>query len=254
MAHQVGHKMAHSLRLRGTCLQPLSLSSVIPYSAQAPAAIQRGMGKRCVAIPSDMAARGTRSNATDLWALIDYNAHYFNAHRMTPILMQLLEEPREEVRADARLMAYLKRAQASVQLYENIKDLTAKDLAAAVVAAREIGHAEAEELSDILVDMIAAQIPKLSAQRVSFFVTAFAKHQIKDRSFWRAAAAMVANSGEPFSPQVLVSLFDAFRKSGVRSQKFFFVTLSPIISCHRGLDCVQHPSHHSDFVPSAHAC
>lgn len=166
---------------------------------------------------------GLVGGSTSLWELLEYNAHYFNPHRMAPILTRLLEEPPHEVRRDARLASYLRHARASVNLYENIKDLTAKDIATAITAARELGRADADELSDALVDTVAAQLASLSAQRVSFFITAFAKQRVSDAEFWRAAARAVADSTEHLSPQVLVSLFDAFRKSGLRSERLYTV-------------------------------
>eukprot|EP00928_Gymnodinium_smaydae_P097427 TRINITY_DN8829_c0_g1_i1.p1 TRINITY_DN8829_c0_g1~~TRINITY_DN8829_c0_g1_i1.p1 ORF type:complete len:954 (-),score=234.48 TRINITY_DN8829_c0_g1_i1:64-2751(-) len=91
----------------------------------------------------------------------------------------------------------------------------------AVTYARDIGNIPAEDLSDVLVATIAKQLPKLSAQRVSFFITAFAKQKIQDRRFWRAAATAVLESEEVVQPQVLVSFLDAFRKSGLRSERLF---------------------------------
>eukprot|EP00931_Biecheleriopsis_adriatica_P075785 TRINITY_DN49579_c0_g1_i1.p1 TRINITY_DN49579_c0_g1~~TRINITY_DN49579_c0_g1_i1.p1 ORF type:complete len:990 (+),score=235.40 TRINITY_DN49579_c0_g1_i1:38-3007(+) len=163
----------------------------------------------------------TGSGNGQLWDLLEYNAHYFNPHRMASLLAQVLEEPRVEARGDARLQAYLQKATSSAQLYENLKDLTAKDIALTVSACREVGHPAAEDLSDVLVATVASQLARLDLVRVSFFITAFAKRQIDDTRFWRAAARAVADSEQHLTPQVLVSLFDAFRKSGLRSERLF---------------------------------
>jgi len=187
--------------------------------AATPVVLRRG-----VTIPTDRSVAqlvGELPGGGEVWDVIAYNAYYFNAHKMAPILAQVLEEPRDDVRKDPRLVRYLERAGASVQLYENIKDLTARDIAAAIVSAREVGLSQAEDLSDVLVGTVSAQLPRLSAQRVSFFVTAFAKQSIADSQFWRAAASAVAVTSEVFSAQVLVSLLDAFRKSGLRSERLF---------------------------------
>eukprot|EP00927_Polykrikos_kofoidii_P078334 TRINITY_DN75169_c0_g1_i1.p1 TRINITY_DN75169_c0_g1~~TRINITY_DN75169_c0_g1_i1.p1 ORF type:complete len:1128 (+),score=208.64 TRINITY_DN75169_c0_g1_i1:25-3384(+) len=174
-------------------------------------------------VPHIAAGSGANADGSNrqLWDLLEYNAQYFNAHRMAPMLQQVLEEPLAEARSDPRLKAYLQKAATSAKLYENLKDLTAKDIALAVASAREVGLVAAEDLSDVLVATVSDQLPRVSAQRVSFFITAFAKQRIDDPRFWRASALSVMKSTETLSPQVVVSLLDAFRKSGLRSERLF---------------------------------
>ena len=78
----------------------------------------------------------TGSQDAGLWDVLEYNSHYFNPHRMAPLLAQVLEEPRltlnttdlttvatrnmqysgSEARGDARLHAYLQKARHQVSL------------------------------------------------------------------------------------------------------------------------------------------
>ncbi|CAJ1437208.1 unnamed protein product [Effrenium voratum] len=167
------------------------------------------------------AAGSDAIRSAGLWELLEANGHYFNAHRMAALLAEVLEEPRGKARGDPRLQAYLQKAITSCHLYENLRELTAKDIAAAITSCREIGHPAAEDLSDVLVDTISEQLPRLSLVRVSFFITNFAKQQIEDTRFWKSAARAVADSSQPLTPQVVVSLLDAFRKSGLRSERLF---------------------------------
>lgn len=172
------------------------------------------------AMNADGSFAGGSSNE-ELWDVMEYHGSYFNPFRMSGILARLLEEPLDQVRSDPRLAVYLQRARDSTRLYENLKDIPATDIAASIVAARDIGHTDAEDLSDTMVATVADHLASESLKRVSYFVTAFAKQGIKDARFWRAAASEVAGTSAPLSPQVLVSLLDAFRKSGLRSERLF---------------------------------
>lgn len=159
------------------------------------------------------------SQDAGLWDVLEYNSHYFNAHRMAPLLEQVLEQPRSEARGDARLHAYLQKAIASCQLYYNLQVITCKETAAAITFCRQVGHPAAEELSDVIVATVSEELARLDMRRVSFYITAFAKYNIEDSRFWKSAARVVANTSEPMSSQVLVSLMDAFRKSGVKQER-----------------------------------
>lgn len=140
---------------------------------------------------------------------------------MASLLALVLEEPRREARLDPRLHAYLQKAIASCHLYENLRMIPAKDIAAAVVYCREVGHAAAEDLSDVIVETVSSHMDRLDLRRVSFFITTFAKQQIKDTVFWKSAARRVVNSSEPLTPEVVVSVLDAFRKRGMKSETIF---------------------------------
>eukprot|EP00971_Amphidinium_carterae_P214753 4261607-Amphidinium_carterae.1 len=51
-----------------------------------------------------------------------------------------------------------------MKVYENFKELTSKDIAAAIVAAREMGHDAAEDLSDVIVYALDSRLRVLFAQ------------------------------------------------------------------------------------------
>eukprot|EP00929_Paragymnodinium_shiwhaense_P083477 TRINITY_DN44509_c0_g1_i1.p1 TRINITY_DN44509_c0_g1~~TRINITY_DN44509_c0_g1_i1.p1 ORF type:complete len:1013 (-),score=244.11 TRINITY_DN44509_c0_g1_i1:73-3111(-) len=186
------------------------------------------LGRYAASIPSEYRASGlpgerfgSLSDPGHLQQLLEYNALYFNPHKMAPILRLVTEEPPGDEEMTEKLTAYLQHATSSVQLYENLKDLTAMDIAASVIACRQVGNDEAEDLSDALVATVARQIPKLNMRRVSFFVTNFASHKVADRVFWRAAAKAIMACSDTHTPETLIAFFDAFRKSGVRREKLY---------------------------------
>eukprot|EP00439_Symbiodinium_sp_Y106_P065888 s1032_g10.t1 len=130
----------------------------------------------------------TGSQDAGLWDVLEYNSHYFNPHRMAPLLAQVLEEPRSEARGDARLHAYLQKAIASCQLYQNLQLITCKETAAAITFCRQVGHPAAEELSDVIMATVSEELARLDMRRVSFYITAFAKYNIEELESLKLAA------------------------------------------------------------------
>jgi len=172
----------------------------------------------------------------ELWEKVEYNSTNFNVHMMPNILVSLAKEPREEALANPKLDAYLTHAQHSVSLWNQLESIPAKDLASSIIALRQLGSPAAEDLSDAIVGTVCGQLRNLTLGRVSFFVTTFNARGIRDAVFWRTAAAAVIESKEELSPQVLVSLFDAFRKSGLKSERLFQALTHRIYPCLEELD------------------